>query len=148
MSRRLTTLVIAFALIIFAGATGEAADKPFEGVALNVMLEGHPASDAIKTLTPEFEEMTGIRVNVEVIPYDEIPQKALLMFSQQSDSYDIIHNDRLHAQGYVANNYIIPLDDFVNNGAINQYFDKSDFVPAYLDACYVDGKLYSLPVYG
>ncbi len=129
-------------------STAASGERPFEGVTLNVILEGHPSSNAIKALTPEFEELTGIKVNVEVIPYDELPQKVLLAFSQGSDSYDIIHNDKLYTAGYVENDYVLPLDGFVTNDAINQYYDAADLVPAYLDACYLNGKQYSLPVYG
>jgi len=154
MRKKVPALVLMVLLLVNAVGMGafvasaQETDKPFAGVTLNVLLEGHPSSNAIKAMTPDFEAATGIKVNCEIIPYEELPQKALLAFSQKSDSYDIIHNDRLYAAGYAANDYIYSLDDFAADSKINQYYDPTDFVPAYLNACKVGDKLYGLPVYG
>jgi multiple sugar transport system substrate-binding protein len=117
-------------------------------ITVNALLEGHPSSTALKQLQKEFEKDTGINLNLEVIPYNELPQKALLGFSQQSDRYDVIFNDRVYMSGYVQNNYILPLDDFIQDEKLNTYCDLDDFVEQYLNACKYKGKIYGLPVYG
>lgn len=133
-------------------APGEAApaegEKPYEGTTITVLCEGHPSSTAYDEMKAEFEAETGITVNLEIIPYEELPQKVLLGFSQGSKDYDMIMNDRLHMQGYVANDYITALDDYIANPALNQYYDAADLVPAYNNAVMYEGKTYGFPVYG
>lgn len=123
-------------------------DKPYAGTTITVLAEGHPSSNALDKLKSEFEAETGITVNLEIIPYEELPQKVLLGFSQGSTDYDMIMNDRLHMQGYVANDYIAALDDYIGNPALNQYYDASDFVTTYNDAVTYEGTTYGFPVYG
>lgn len=124
------------------------AKSKFEGITVNALLEGHPTSDAMKAMQSQFEEETGIKLNLEIVPYNELPQKALLGFSQKSDRYDVIFNDRVYLSGYATNDYILPMDDFIKNPEINKYCDINDYVEQYLNACTFDGKIYGLPAYG
>jgi len=124
------------------------AKNKFQGVTVNALMEGHPTSNAIKQLQNEFEKDTGIKLNLEIVPYNELPQKALLGFSQKSDRYDIIFNDRVYMPGYVENDYVLSLDDFTKNSEINKYCDLNDYVEQYLNACKYKDNLYGLPVYG
>lgn len=124
------------------------ADQPYAGTEINVLCEGHASSNAYEQLASEFEEETGITVNLEIIPYEELPQKVLLSFSQKSDAYDMVMNDSVSLQGYIDNDYIACLDDYIANDDLNQYYDKSDFVEAYERNMESDGKVYGLPVYG
>ena len=151
MKKALSLLMLICMMFSLCGAAFAAEDdalRAYEGTTINVMLENHPASTAIKELIPEFEELTGIKVNCEILPYEEMPAKILLGFSQQSADYDIVMNDSLSMSGYVANDYIYALDDFVANDAINQFVDLDDFVPTYINTMKRDGVLYGLPVYG
>ncbi len=155
----LLTGVMVGALITGCGSSGSSGDsggdssegsgdKPYDGVEINVLCEGHASSNALEALKGEFEEETGITVNLEIIPYEELPQKVLLSFSQKSDAYDMIMNDSLSLQGYIDNDYIACLDDYIANDDLNQYYDKADFVEAYENNMESDGKVYGFPVYG
>ena len=57
---------------------GYAQDKPFDGVQLSVLMEGHPTTDAIQKMLPEFKTLTGIDVALEVVPEQDITAKMLL----------------------------------------------------------------------
>ncbi len=131
-----------------SASAAPAGAKPYEGTTITVLCEGHPSSNAYDKLKTQFEEETGIKVNLEIIPYEELPQKVLLGFSQKSTDYDMVMNDRLSVQGYIDNGYIVPLDDYMANPALNQYYNAEDFVPAYRDSLIYDGKTYGFPVYG
>jgi len=133
-----------------AAAATEAANalRAYEGTTINVMLENHPSSVAIKELAPQFEELTGIKVNIEVLPYEEMPEKILLGFNMGSSDYDIVMNDSLSMTSYVANDYVLSLDEFIANESVNQFVNLEDFVPTYLETMKRDGKIYGLPVYG
>lgn len=150
MKKSLVALLLCLAMLLAMGGMAAAEDplRAYEGVTINAMLEGHPSSNAIKQLVPEFEEVTGIKVNCEILPYEEMPQKILLGFNQGNDYYDIVMNDRFVTAGYVANDYILALDDYIADSRINQFVDMDDFVPKYIEASKYDGKIYGLPVYG
>lgn len=126
----------------------EVSSKPYEGKSITVLLESHGSVDGAKAQFDKFTDETGITVNPENFAYEEMIQKILLNFSSGSDEYDVVMNDTYQTATYTAGNYVRNLLDFSSNSAINQYFDENDFIPAYLDTCKRDGKLYSLPVYG
>ena len=133
-----------------SGLIGQAlpskAAQPYAGQRLSVLLEGHPTSDAIQKLLPEFKELTGIDVELEIIPESDITAKMLLEFSSKSGRYDIVENNIIYIKGFAEAGYIVPLDDLLKTNG--EYYDKADFVPGYIDTAASDGKLYGLPVYG
>lgn len=148
MLNRRTFLVSTAAAAILSGyaAQATAQDKPFNGVQLSVLMEGHPTTDAIKKMLPEFKTLTGIDVALEVVPEQDISAKILLELSSKSGRYDIVQNNIIYIPGFVKNGYIVPLDE--NLAKHTDQFDKADFVPGYFKTNVLDGKIYGLPVYG
>ena len=137
-------LVTAVAAVAFT-IPALAQDKPYEGETITVLFQGHPSSDAIIEMLPGFEESTGITVNAETIPYSDLTSRALLEFSTGSGRYDLVFDDWVKAIGYADAGYIEPLDSFIES---DPEFDRSHFVPAYIDTMQYEGKQYGLPVYG
>jgi ABC-type glycerol-3-phosphate transport system substrate-binding protein len=109
-------------------------------------MEGHPTTDALQKMLPDFTELTGIDVALEVVPEADITAKMLLEFSSGSGRYDVVQNNIIYVPGFVSAGYIVPLDDHL--AATPEYFDRADFVPGYFDTNVLDGKIYGLPVYG
>lgn len=127
-------------------AFAEDAAQPYKGAHLAVLMEGHPTTDGIQALLPEFTKATGIEVDLEVVPESDITAKMLLEFSSGSGRYDVVQNNIIYIPGFVQAGYIVPLDDLA--AKLPDNYDKADFVPGYLNTSIVDGKLYGLPVYG
>ena len=148
MLNRRTFLATTAAATILCGyaAQATAQAKPFDGVQLSVLMEGHPTTDAIKKMLPEFKTLTGIDVALEVVPEQDISAKILLELSSKSGRYDIVQNNIIYIPGLVKNGYIVPLDE--NLAKHTDQFDKADFVPGYFKTNVLDGKIYGLPVYG
>ena len=46
--------------------------RQFEGQEINLLLSAHPWQEAIMPLIPEFEELTGMKVNCTKLPHAEI----------------------------------------------------------------------------
>lgn len=139
-------LFTAGAITIAAALPAIAQDKPYEGVQLSVLMEGHPTTDAIQKMLPDFTELTGIDVALEVVPESDITAKMLLEFSAGSGRYDVVQNSIIYIPGFVGSGYIVPLDEFLS--ATPDHFERADFVPGYFDTNVLDGKIYGLPVYG
>ncbi len=143
LQARAASLMLGSAIVAGAAA---AQDKPFDGTTITVLFEGHPSSEALIEMLPEFTELTGIEVEAEIIPYSDLTSKALLEFSTGSGRYDIVMDDWVKAVGYADAGYIEPLDSYMSDATA--YFDRTDFVPAYLDTMSYQGAQYGIPVYG
>ena len=146
LNRRNVLMLTAAVAALVTALPASADDKPFNGVQISVLLEGHPTTDAIQKMLPEFKDKTGIDVAIEVVPEADITAKELLEFSSKSGRYDVVQNNIIYLPGFVKSGYIVPLDDFLAKHKDN--FDKADFVPGYFDTNVLDGKVYGLPVYG
>ncbi|MBZ5762375.1 sugar ABC transporter substrate-binding protein [Rhizobium sp. VS19-DR104.2] len=144
--RHLLVLTIALSASAAFPAFAQDAAKPYAGTTLAVLMEGHPTTDGIQALLPEFTKETGIEVNLEIIPESDITAKELLEFSSASGRYDVVQNNIIFIPGFVKAGFIDPLDDLAKK--FPKDYDKTDFVPGYLNTNVVDGKLYGLPVYG
>jgi multiple sugar transport system substrate-binding protein/sorbitol/mannitol transport system substrate-binding protein len=144
--KRRSLIVLTAALAASTAMPSFAQDKPYAGTRLAVLMEGHPTTDGIQALLPEFTALTGIEVELEVVPESDITAKMLLEFSSGSGRYDVVQNNIIFVPGFVEAGYIEPLDDLA--AAAPEYLDKPDFVPGYLNTNVLDGKLYGLPVYG
>jgi ABC-type glycerol-3-phosphate transport system substrate-binding protein len=120
--------------------------REYSGQTIRVLMEQHTSTDAIQKLLPQFEKATGIHVIMDVVPYNNLTSKALLGFSQRSSQYDVVFDDWVHGVGYAQAGYIQPVDQYAKQ--LSQYYDNTDFVPAYFNAPRVNGQQYGLPVYG
>lgn len=148
-------VVLIVALVGFPGFAGGKPEggkaesgMPFAGTQLNALLEGHPTVTAIQKLLPEFEKLTGIKVTIEILPFEEMTAKAYLGMSQKSDRYDVYMDHWGQGIAYAKNGYIQALDPYINDPKLNKYFDKGDLVPSFLNNARYENKQYGLPVYG
>ena len=128
--------------------TTERTNRPYAGVTLNALMEGHPTTDALRQMLPRFERETGIRVNMEVIPYSDMTAKSYLVLSQESDEYDVYFNDWANAVGLVDAGHLAALDDAIADERLNRFVDIDDFVPTYANQPFYNGSRYGLPMYG
>ena len=138
-----TAAAFAIGLTPFAAS---AQDRPFEGVTLSVLMEGHPTTDAVQAMLPDFEEMTGITVEMEVVPEADVTSKMLLEMSTASGRYDVVENNIIFIPGFAENDYIIPFDPYLEQ--FSDIFDRDDFVPGYFGTNLLDGQVWGLPVFG
>jgi multiple sugar transport system substrate-binding protein len=63
----------------------EKAAAPYKGTELNVIFLDRPGYRAVIKLLPEFEKRTGIKVNYEIVPYENTREKQVLNFNSKGD---------------------------------------------------------------
>ena len=63
----------------------EKAAAPYKGTQLNVIFLDRPGYRAVIKLLPEFEKRTGIKVNYEIVPYENTREKQVLNFNSKGD---------------------------------------------------------------
>lgn len=88
--KKLLSLLLALTMILSVNAA-LAAEKPYAGQTLTVLYMSSVYADAARAIVPEFEEMTGAKVDVVDFPYVTLHEKALLdLTSGSTASFDVI----------------------------------------------------------
>jgi multiple sugar transport system substrate-binding protein len=122
------------------------AAAPYKGAQLNVIFLDRPGYRAIEKLLPDFEKATGIKVNYEVVPYENTREKEVLNFSSQGD-LAIALVDLVWIGEFAENGWIQPISKFQGDAAITDpNLNLKGFFPLLLDAFGSwGGKVYGLP---
>jgi len=124
------------------------AAKPFAGMEINVLSEGIPTHTYESTvLTKAFEEITGIKVNHQILGEGEVVQAVQTQMQTNRNLYDGYVNDSdligTHSRMQLAYN----LTDFMagdGKDVTNPGLDLEDFIGIKFTTG-PDGKLYQLP---
>jgi multiple sugar transport system substrate-binding protein len=103
-----------------------------------------------RAITPEFTRLTGIEVTYEVIPPREMREKAVLDLSARTGNYATHTADPMYLPLYAVNNWVEPLDLFLNDDQLTDraWFDLEDIVPLWRRHNTVRGRLWGMPVEG
>ena len=73
------------------GASASKSGKPYAGKTLTVLYMSSVYADAARQIVPEFEALTGAKVDVVDFPYVTLHEKALLdLTSGTSSAYDVV----------------------------------------------------------
>jgi len=130
-----------------APAGPPAGEKPFDGVTINIMMEGVPDTDFVLELLPEFEEQTGMTVNIEVLNYALMHEKLVPQLTAPAGqgSYDVIVVDNYWVGEFVNANWLMELDDRL---AASQTIDLADYLESMVNMVgQLNGKTYMIPFY-
>ncbi len=71
--------------------------KPFAGTTIRYTSEATPPTNVASELKSEFEELTGIKVEIEIVPLEQVLQKATLDAQGQLGTYDLYYLDQAWA---------------------------------------------------
>lgn len=122
--------------------------KQFSGQKITLLANRQPWIEQLQPRIKEFEELTGIKVNVQTYPEDQIRQKALVSLQSQSDEFDVFMSlkSREGLQYYNAGFYE-PLDSFVEDSNLTSPdFDMDDFFEGPIEGERINGELVGLPI--
>ena len=86
----------------------------------------------------KYEEETGIKVNVQFIPHDDVETKWNSAFASGT-APDVIDMGIVHIAGRVNLQHIIPLDEYYES-----WENKDQLIPAMKDLGTYNGKLYAI----
>jgi multiple sugar transport system substrate-binding protein len=121
-----------------------------EGESITVAVIPAGYFDVLAALTPEFEALTGVKVRYDKVPPGQIRQKAILDLQAKSATYATHAADPMYYDLYVANKWVVPIDDFLGDSKLTDaaWFKNDDVIPAWRGANSVGGKLYGMPFDG
>lgn len=117
------------------------AAKQFAGTTINIVWEsGLQANDPKIVWGPDWEELTGIKINVIELDHADIFTKGLAEHIAGSGAHDILTIEPAWIPDFAAAGAIIPVDDF-----IGQYLnpaDLEDYHPLYKGMSVFQGQNY------
>lgn len=120
-------------------------DKRYDGTTLNVTLVGESKPDALSKITDEYTELTGVTVNMDILPYPTLQEKQFTELTQQTGSMDIVHVDCVWMGQYAGQGWLHPVTEFVAQ-TDPEVLMLEDFHPAVLsEQCMWEDVLYGLP---
>ena len=127
--------------------------KPFAGTTLKLATESTPPSNALNSqLKQYFEEASGIKVEIEVLPLEQVLQKMTLDVASQLGTYDLYYIDQSWAAS-VSRDVFDPREQLEDKPDLAMPdYNIDDFLPALVDgiAKYEDrwvGVPYDIPIF-
>ena len=116
--------LVAAAVLTLSACSSDSESGGEVGGEINVFLIPSPSSTSIQSFIPEFEEETGIKVNVSETPYGEAHQKQLLSYNQKAGAYDIAQFDNTYLAPFCQAKAMLPLDSYISG---SDEYDINDF---------------------
>jgi ABC-type glycerol-3-phosphate transport system substrate-binding protein len=134
---------MAAATLSFAGAPvtaqGEFDWRSHEGATVNVMMSRHPWQEAIEPFIPEFEELTGITVNLTKLPEQQFLTKVVADLTSGTFSQDVFMTQYYDAPTFQAEGWTADLQPYLDAAEVAGY-DWEDFFPAARDVSSIGGR--------
>ncbi len=128
-------------------ARGANTARKYEGVTLNVSTFSTAWPQLIRQWLPEFEALTGAKVQLDTPAFPVYNQRADLELSTRGSAYDVVNVTFIYTSRWINAGWLTPLNDYITNPNLTpQDWGLQDFLPATLAAeTGHDGKLYGIP---
>ncbi len=110
----------------------QAADKPLEGVTLNLASMNDQFSAVLAQIAPKFKEATGAELKVDIMDYGSLLTKTTADFVGHTAGYDLITMDIVWAGQFAANGYTVDLNELMKRDAKD--LDSADIYPKLMEA--------------
>ncbi|PZE22839.1 ABC transporter substrate-binding protein [Paenibacillus xerothermodurans] len=119
-----------------ASSGGSAAN----GTTLTIGVEtGGPYTEFYKARTPQFTEKTGIQVEFQEVPHDNMHERFITEAAAGTGSMDIYQTDQPWIAEFAKQGFLEPLDERLTAE------EKGELLPAALEAVTYENKIYGLP---
>jgi multiple sugar transport system substrate-binding protein len=100
------------------GTTTGDSDGSLSGTTITHLQYSSAQSKANKAVKEQFEEETGITVEIEAAPFDDLLSKTLTSLRDESATYDVIDADMSLLPEFAATGGLQPLDDRVDESSV------------------------------
>ena len=146
ISRLLAMALVVVMLLSMAGcgAKEKAPEAKSAKTSINILMEDVPDTQCVLARLGEFEEKTGIKVNVESVNYSSMHEKILTQMLSATNAYDVIVVDCYWVGEFAAAGWMEPLDKYIADSG----FDTSVYVDSMMNMVgKVNDTTYMLPFY-
>jgi multiple sugar transport system substrate-binding protein len=130
-----------------SGPPASAAAADFTGVTVNLLtFNGPQVAEPLQRRAPDFEKLTGAKVNVVAVGFQELYDKAFLDLSTNTNSFDAFVFNPQWLGDFVGPGYLEDISARVTGDATLQWTDIGPFFRDF-NATYA-GKVYTVPLDG
>ncbi|KAB0264641.1 ABC transporter substrate-binding protein [Microvirga brassicacearum] len=145
----IAALTLPFASTMALSQSGSIDWQQAKGTSLFVGMNKHVYTDTILPFIPEFEKLTGIKVQVESYSQDEYMNKRLVDLSSGAGTFDVVMMDQSIVQ-YSKAGWVEPLDAYLVNPKFVDAaaYDVNDFLPSLTKNTFINDKRFALPITG
>jgi len=124
------------------GTTGTSTS--LAGVTLNIALANQPYSDQLKAAVPEFEQLTGAKVDLSIYTDENLAQLYNVKMNAKSDEIDVLMYRPLQDTLLMnKNGWLADLTQRVTDAGSDWQWD--DFIQSSRDSVTVNGKVVGVP---
>jgi multiple sugar transport system substrate-binding protein len=145
-------LILAVAAAVLAacssgGTSNGSSTQNFSGVTVHVVtFTGPQIAEPLQRRAPDFEKLTGAKIQVITVPFSDLYQKVLTDMATKTNSFDAFVFDPQWLGDYVPGGYLEDLSDRVKNDSALQW---NDIAPFFRDfSATFKGKVYTIPLDG
>lgn len=123
----------------------EEAAEPYRGVEISILDEVTPLQEAFAAKVPEFEALTGIKVNYQLMNHFEVINRGQADLLSGRGEYDGVMAHSLQVGLLLDAGVLRPITEFIEDPALtNPDLNIDDLIdPAFGTLAYHDGDLYS-----
>jgi multiple sugar transport system substrate-binding protein len=133
--------------IVEVAAAPEMEALPYEGVELNILtFTGPQIAEPLQRRGPDFEAMTGAKINVIIVPFSDLYQQILTDVATETNSYD----GWVFAPQWMGD-FIVPgyVEDLTSYVAADESIEWEDVAPFFRDfSATYEGNVYTIPLDG
>src|SRR4051812_4554445 len=97
------------AISVIQLAPANAAEKPYDGVTLNLASQNDQFAAVMADLAPKFKDETGITVKVDILSYPDLLTKVTSDYIGHTKGYDIATMDIVWAGQFAESGYTVDL---------------------------------------
>jgi multiple sugar transport system substrate-binding protein len=123
---------VSAAIVIAQFGLAQAADKPYDGVTLNLASQNDQFAAVMADLVPRFKDETGISVKVDILSYPDLLTKVTSDFIGHTKGYDVLTMDIFWAGQFAQSGYTVELSDWIKRDAAEIKVD--DIYPVLMSA--------------
>ena len=123
--------------------------KRFKGQTVNALLVVASYTDTRKSHFSEFEDLTGIKLNVDIVPEQQQRQKQIIEFTSGNPSFDVTDESWHVTKGlFGKGKWLLDLRDMIKDpNMTSPDFDFADFTKGAVNyATQPDGSLDTIPL--
>ncbi len=119
------------------------------GETIVVNLSRAPHSESIVEVVSEFEQLTGMKVNFEILSDEEYWDKLTLDLASGAGFFDVVYTGNVF-YNQISAGWIEPLGQYIYNPKLTdlEWFDPDDFWKISWETCMWDGKTVGPNTYG
>ncbi len=148
MKKTLFLVILAALVLGVIPFSAQAQDsQQFAGVTVNLLtFTGPQIAEPLQRHAPEFEALTGAKINIVTVPNSDLYQTMLTDQATGTNSYQAFVFAPQWIADFATPGYLQDLTDYVNNDSAIQWDDIGQFFRNF-SAIY-DGKIYTIPLDG